>query len=196
MTICTIDWGAVFTALGVIAELLVAWVIYYEWEVGKLDRFLEDADKLADERNRIYRDYCGLALSGAQARSDAFTALIEQSSELQAACHQNIRLMSRIGARLPRTPFFKRTPLEWHVAAILWMILSSYVDKRREESGRTFAQTFLRYALLSIRQLLKQKRDRWMVRDPERTRKQDFEFSRQEMEAAVLMIRTSLKRKS
>lgn len=38
-------------------------MIYYEWEGGKLDRFLEDADKLADERNRIYRHYCSLALT-------------------------------------------------------------------------------------------------------------------------------------
>ncbi len=196
MIFCTIDWGAVFTALGVVAELLVAWVIYYEWEGGKLDRFLEDADKLADERNRIYEKYCSLTLSGSKARSDAFAVLIEENPDLQKASHQNIRLMSRIGARLPRTPFFKRTPLEWHVAAILWMILSSYVEKRREESGRTFAQTFLRYALLSIRQLLKQERERWMVRDPDRTRKQDFEFSRAEIEAAAQAIRASLKRRS
>jgi hypothetical protein len=54
---CVIDWEAVFTALGVVAELLVAGVIYYEWEGGKLDRFLEDVDKLAEERNCIYEHY-------------------------------------------------------------------------------------------------------------------------------------------
>jgi hypothetical protein len=36
VTIYTINWEAIFTTLGVIAELLVAWGICYEWEGGKL----------------------------------------------------------------------------------------------------------------------------------------------------------------
>jgi hypothetical protein len=197
MNLCSVDWSAILTALGVVAELLVAWVIYYEWEGGKLDRFLEDADKLADEREVIYEAYCGLTANSAKPRGIAFAALLQSGGnvKLNEACHKNIRLLSRIGARLPRTLFFKNTPLDWHVAAILWLIVGSYVEGRRDEAGPSYAERFLGYAQASTKRLLSQKRNIWTVRDPNRARSRDVVFTRDEMLDALKELRASLKRR-
>jgi hypothetical protein len=180
-----------------LAEFLVAWVIYYEWEAGRLDHFLDDADLLADDRDAIYKAYCGLPHSNAKSRSQAFKEHLESqgTQELLTHCHKNIRLLSRIGSRLPIIPWLKRTPVDWHVAALLWMILGPYVESRRAEAGPTYADNFLKYALASTDHLLSQERDTWTIRDPDRTRKQDVSFSRAEMKAMRNELKKRRKRK-
>lgn len=191
------DHETIVLGIGAIAELLVAWVIFYEWEGGRLDRFLEDADKLSDERHRIYTAYCGLEGATAKGRSDAFKQLLETpgNEKLVADCHENIRLLSRIGARLPKSWLLKKTPLEWHVAAILWMILGSYVEGRRKEAGATYANHFLAYALASTKELLGQERDEWTLRDPNQVRNKNVTFTRDELVAMTVELKKSLKRK-
>jgi len=183
--------------LSVLAELLVAWVIFYELEAGRLDSFLSDAGDLTDERNKIYKAFCGLPQPGpGKTRSVAFAEYLESSEDgcLLDACYKNIRLFNRIGARLPKLWSLRRTPLDWHVAAVMWMILGPYVDKRRDESGRSYAESFLMYALASTGRLLKQKnRLSWTVRDPDRARKQDVVFTRQEFVAAKADLKRRLR---
>ena len=184
-------------AVSAFAEFVVAWVIYYEWEGGRLDDFLADADRSVEDRHTIYETFCSLPQAGAKARSQAFKDFVELHGDkkLLDACHTNIRLLSRIGSRLPLIPWLKRTPLDWHVAALLWMILGPYVEGRRDEAGPTYADNFLRYALASTDHLLAQKRDTWTIRDPDRTRMQDVTFSRAEMKAMRIELKASLKRK-
>jgi hypothetical protein len=182
-------------ALSASAELLVAWVIYYEWEGGRLDEFLADADRLVQDRNNIYLAYCGLEISEEVTRESAFKKLLDSSDnkELLDSCHKNIRLLSRIGARLPKVWWLKRTPLDWHVAAILWFILGSYVEERRREFGPSYAEWFLRYALSSTNRLLSQKRNSWTLRDPDRSRRSDVSISRQELVKMKDNLKSSLK---
>jgi hypothetical protein len=175
------SYEAVFTACGVGAELLVAAVIWYEWEGGRLDQFLTDADQLASDRNAIYKAYCGLPRSDARAQSELFKELLEADSvgELLNHCHSNIRLLSRIGSRLPRVPWLRRTPLDWHIPVLMWVILAPYIEERRREAGPSYADNFLRYALASTKRLLKQERDTWTIRDPDRNRNLDVIITRQ-----------------
>ncbi len=185
-------------AISALAEFVVAWVIYYEWEGGRLDQFLADADLLVQDRHNIYGAFCGLPRSGSKPQNQVFKEYLESegSTELLDSCHKNIRLLSRIGARLPKVPWLKRTPLDWHVAAILWMILGPYVEDRRKESGPSYADTFLKYALASTKHLLAQKRETWTIRDPDRSRKQDVSFSREELLAMQKDLKLSRKRKN
>lgn len=183
--------------LSVLAELLVAWVIYYEWEGGRLDSFLADAERLVEDRRAIYIAFCGLPQSNLNPQNQMFKEHLESSGDknLLDACHKNIRLLSRIGARLPRIWWLRRTPVDWHVAAILWMILGPYIEERRKESGPTYADMFLVYALASTKRLLAQKRRTWTLRDPDRKRKQDVIFTRDEFLAMRKELKRSLMRK-
>jgi hypothetical protein len=192
MNLCVVDWEAVFSGLGVIAEVAVASVIFYEFESNRLDRFLEDADKLSEDRRLIYATYCELTEGSIAARSDTFATRIRSDQKLQNACDNNIRLMSRIGARLPHLFRFKRIPIEWHVAAATWIILASYVEGKRNEVGPTFAKHFIPYALASTKGLLKQKRETWVLRDP--NGKRDMTFTVQDMKSTREDLKRSLRR--
>ncbi len=184
-----------FVGLSVVAELLVAFVIWYEWEGGRLDNFLADADGLADERTEIYRAYCGLSDSTTPSMSERFKEKLEElnTQELRDACHKNIRLVSRMGSRLPRIWWMRKTPLDWHVPVMLWMILGPYVKERRKETSASYAQSFLEYAYVSSKRLLKQNRDTWVLRDPDRSRKRDVGISRDELIKLQADIKHSLK---
>jgi hypothetical protein len=186
----------IFLGASAFFEFLVAGVIFYEWEGGRLDRFLEDTDRLTIQRQRIYRAYCGLKDSGAKGRGDAFKRLLETpgNEELLEDCLENIRLLSRIGARLPKTWLIKKTPIEWHVAAILWTILSSFVEGKRKEVGPSYANNFLAYARVSTKELLGQKRNKWTLRDPDTVRRCDVIFTREEMSATEAELKESLER--
>jgi len=185
-------------AISALAEFVVAWVIYYEWEGGRLVQFLGEADLLVKDRHDIYFAFCGLPQPSSKPQNQGFKEYLELegNTELLDSCHKNIRLLSRIGARLPKVPWLKRTPLDWHVAAILWMILGPYVEDRRKESGPSYADTFLKYALASTKHLLAQKRDTWTIRDPDRSRRQDVSLSREELLAMQKELKLSRKRKN
>ena len=188
----------ILLALSAVAEFLVAGVIYFEWEGGRLDHFLEDVDLLAEDRRKIYKAFCGLPQTDPKSQSQILQEFLELGTdqELLGACDKNIRLLSRIGARLPSLRWLKRTPLDWHVAAILWIILGPYVEGRRKEAGPTYAYTFLKYALASTEHLLAQERDTWILRDPDRLRGRDVQFSREQLLAMKKQLTLSLKRKS
>jgi len=174
------SYDAIFTLCGVVAELIVAAVIWYEWEGGRLDLFLTDADQLADDRNAIYKAYCGLPQSDLRIRSERFKLLLDADTEgtILNPCHKNIRLLSRVGSRLPRVWWLRRTPLDWHIPVLMWVILAPYIEERRKEAGPSYADNFLRYALKSTGRLLKQKRDTWIIRDPDRARNQNVTITR------------------
>jgi hypothetical protein len=185
------------TGISAIAEVLVAWVIYYELEGGRLDQFLSDSDSYVEDRQRIYRAFCGLGDISLKEKREAFKELLERGEDekLRSSCHQVIRLVSRIGARLPRIWWLKRTPVDWHVAALLWIVLGPYVEERRQEAGPTYAESFVRYALASTKRLLAQRRDTWIIRDPDRTRREDVQYSRKDVLAIRKELKLSLKRK-
>ena len=168
----------VFAGISAVGEVLIAWVIFYEWEGGRLDHFLKDADSLLKERHRIYSAYCGLPESGSKPRNQLLKELIDEDEiphKLNDAAHKNIRLLSRIGARMPTrfTPSMRKTVLDWYVVVILWVMLGPYVMARRADAGRTYAHTFLVYALESVKHLLEQGQQTMTVRDPDRGRKKD-----------------------
>ena len=180
--------------LGVTAELLVAAVIYWEFESTRLDHFLESAETGKTERANIFEQYCGLPEDPSSPRNERFRLMLEDSrhKDLRDNCNDAIRLFSRVGARLPR--IMKRHPLDWHVVVFMWEILGPYVCDRRQKAGPTFAVTFLEYARRSTKHLLKQNRDVWFVVDPKRDRKCDVEISRTRLEQICEEITIELKR--
>ncbi len=190
------NYEATFTACGFVAEIIVAAVIWYEWEGGRLDQFLSDADLCAKDRNRIYKAYCGLPKSDLIAQNELFKKLLNTDEKLLDSCNKHIRLLSRIGSRLPRIPWLRRTPLDWHIPVLLWAILSPYIEDRRKESGPSYAENLLRYTLASTKRLLRQKRQTWELRDPDRMRNQNATITREQLEHFKKQLKSALKSRS
>jgi hypothetical protein len=133
-----------------------------------------------------------------KAQSQAFKEHLEMGNnhELRNACHKNIRLLSRIGARLPKLWWLRKTPLDWHVAVMLWVILGPYVEDRRRDFGPSYADSFVKYALASTKELLAQERNVWTLHDPDRVRKQDVCVTREDLIAMKKELDLSVKRRN
>jgi hypothetical protein len=188
------DWLSVVSAAG---EWAIAFVIYWEWEGSRLDHFLEDThlDARKTERKQIFSEYCGLDSSAERPRNERFRERIEQTEHenLREICDDNVRLFSRIGARLPLFPPLRNRVLDWHVVVFLWEILGPYVEQRRRAAGPAFAKSFLKYALASVNRLLKQKRNKWVIADPDLTRKHDVDVTRARLVQMQGELRAGLK---
>jgi len=184
-------------AASTLAELLVAWVIYCEFEGSRLDQFLADSDLFVKDREALYKSFCELSDLPLDDRRRAFKERLEsgKDGDLLKSCHQTIRLVSRIGARVPTVRWLRRTPIDWHVAALLWIVLGPYVQARRREAGPSYAESFLKYALASTKRLLSQKRDAWLIRDPDRSRKCDVRYAREDLLLIKEELRSEIKRK-
>lgn len=185
------DWLLLGSAIG---EFLIAFVIYWEWEGNRLDRFLEDAGDKNEERKKIFNEYCGLNCPEGKARNQAFKDMLSlmEHEQLREICNDNIRLFSRVGARLPLWPTLKNRVLDWHVVVFLWEILGPYVEERRRAAGPSFAVSFLGYALASVKRLLRQRRDEWVIVDPDLARKQNVSVTRNRLEQMREELQASL----
>jgi hypothetical protein len=185
------DWCLFVTAVG---EVAIAFVIFWEWEGSRLDQFLSDADNNIG-RKAIFKAYCGLDSKPETPRNVAFKELLEKPGkeieELRDSCDENIRLFSRVGARLPH--IWRRRALDWHVVVILWEILGPYVEERRREAGPTFAKSFLEYALASAKHLQEQDRGEWVIRDPDFSRKRNVTIDRARLVQMQKELKKSLK---
>jgi hypothetical protein len=170
----TCDWlrtlEVFLLALSAAGEIAIAFVIYWEWEGSRVDRFLEDADKENEDRQTIFAKYCELQPDSLdqRPRNERFREKIHEDQALKKVCDKNIRLFSRVGSRLPLWPALRNQVLDWHVVVFMWEILSPYVRERRKDAGRTFAQQFLEYALASAERLLEVqgKRKGWGIVHP------------------------------
>jgi len=175
--------GDFFLLISAIGEFAIAFVIYWEWEGNRLDRFLEDAADKNKERKKIFEAYCGLECGSSKARNQVFKEMLGSMdhSELRGLCDENVRRFSRIGARLPLLPCLRNRVLDWHVVVFLWEILGPYVEERRRTAGPSFAESFLEYALASVKRLLKQRRNKWVIIDPNVARKRNVEVTRERL---------------
>src|SRR5439155_935410 len=127
-----------------VGEWAIVFVIYWEWEGNRLDRFLEDADSRNTERKKIFAAYCNLENSNDKSRNQRFKELLEQkeNENLREICDADIRLFSRVGARLPFWPSLRNRALDWHVVVFVWEMLGPYVEERRCAAGPSFAKSF------------------------------------------------------
>jgi hypothetical protein len=189
------DWFVLVSALG---EFIIAFVIYWEWEGNRLDQFLADAGSENVKRKEIFKAYCGLELREGTPRNQMFKNILGSAErhELKDLCDENIRLFSRVGARLPIFPPLRNRALDWHVVVFLWEILGPYVEERRVAAGPSFAAPFLEYAFASVERLLRQKRNSWEIIDPDVIRNRNVTITREHLERMRDKLRRSLASRS
>jgi hypothetical protein len=166
------------TALSMIGEWGIVFVIYWELESNRLDRFLETAfsSEHSQARLDIYSAYCGLSPSVETSRNVAFRDLLGEKKDLRKQCDRELALLERIGNGLPCLPPFRRRALGWfpHSVIFLWEILSPYVQQRREASIPDWAGHFVHLASASLGEVQRQGKTELILRDPDRGRSRDI----------------------
>ena len=144
----------------VLAELLVAWVIYVEVEHGRRLAFLEKATRFEanEDRQKIYEAYLGLSAGpSVSARADSFRQLMATDPELKRVCDRQLALFNELGLTCRRS-LFRENPLVSllpHASIYLWVILRPYILKRRRDAGEWFAKPYLAFTLRCVEYTLK-----------------------------------------
>jgi hypothetical protein len=144
----------------VLAELLVAWVIYIEVDHSRRLAFLEKATRFEanEDRQRIYEAYLGLSADlSVTARADAFKQLMATDQDLKHACDRQLALFNELGLTC-RRKLFRENPLVsllTHASIYLWVILHPYIRKRRRDAGEWFAKPYLAFTLRCVEYTIK-----------------------------------------
>jgi len=156
-------------AISAVGECAIAFVILWEWEGSRVDHFIEDVGEkeIAEGRTEILRAYLNVQEGGGKRRNELFREEVEKPNnrKLRETCAENIRCLSRIGARMPWIRPLRRIVLDWHVVVWFWEILGPYVLQKRREVGSSYATAFMTYTLASLERLLKQQREEWVISD-------------------------------
>jgi hypothetical protein len=148
--------------LTVVAELVVAAVIYFELKQNRRQSFLEKVgQELANEDRRvIYEEYLTLGNSFAslQERSDAFMTRMEEYSRIKERCDRQITLFNDVGITVGGWSLFREPLVDIfpHASIYVWIILRPYILKRRLDAGRWFARPQLLFTLRCVNFVLRQ----------------------------------------
>jgi hypothetical protein len=159
--VCWLESQTLVSWLEVIAELLVAGVIYLEFEHGRLANFCQRTthDKMGPARATLYREFLEFSSCDLKVRSDKLKENIcaeaDDKEGLRTAADSQIALMNELG--LMATRWFAPNSSRWfafnknftnlfpHIPVFLWVTLRSYIVQRRKDSGPLFAMHLLRY---------------------------------------------------
>jgi hypothetical protein len=173
----------IIAVLTLLAEGSIAFVIWLEMESARLDRFFEYTlgRKRLESRGRIYKAFCALP----ERNSEKFYAFINEpdNSKLRDDCEEQLRLLQMVGGQLPWWPWFQRRVLNWfpHAIIFIWVILRTYVEKRREQIGwPKWADEVQTLAERAAGHLLKGMKGDLVLIDPARAR--DYRIRREELE--------------
>jgi hypothetical protein len=143
--------GEAFTVL---AELVVAAVIYVEVEQGRRDRFYEEAtnEVAAKDRALLYKAFGSLAASYPKpvvgsGLVDAFGHQVELDDTLRNAAEKQLFAFSQIG-RLDR----HWLAIDWfpQVALCLPVMLSGLINERRETRGQAYARPLTKLGVNAV----------------------------------------------
>jgi hypothetical protein len=176
----------------VVAELAVAAVIYAELGASRLQNFVERTTEpqANADRSDIYKAYLGLLkVSDFDEASKAFLKKLHEDACLKGKCDQQIAHFNALGIGIDQWLAQKDKIVEIfpHAAVMVWLILGPYIKQRREDSGSWFATPLLKFALASVRYVIRQN-----PRGSLRMRHPDGSFGLELTPANILQIKTDL----
>ncbi len=162
-------------ALGVIAELLVALVIYFEFQADLTYHALETiySPHVYKGRQELYVLFYSAAGTDEElsTRQENFKAKVLAETDHLKACDEQIAQFTKLGYLLRprwlrRWMFWTKGFRKWsgygpddmieflpHVIAPLGVMLLPYIKQRRSEKGRYYAKHFLGLAIACVRKL-------------------------------------------
>ena len=141
----------------VIAELVVAWVIYWELEHNRRARFMDAFFAKYQDRALIYEAFVGLSSSTLENRRVIFITEIQKSPSLRTRCDEQISHFSNLWQG--QSWFGRFVVKRWfpHVVVQMWIMLGPYVRHRSSTRGLWGDRYFVRFAKAAVSTL--QRRD-------------------------------------
>lgn len=169
MAWATVHWDAIIGILTVVAELIVALVIYFELRANRLYQALDTiyTHKVYTGRAVIYARFHSIANEGEclMDRQEKFRTAALADSKLASCCDEQIAQFTKLGYllrpnRLEQLIFGKwsygpRVLIEFcpHVIVPLAVMLLGYIEQRQREKGRFYAQHFIGLAITCVKTL-------------------------------------------
>jgi hypothetical protein len=166
----------------IVAEMLVAVVIYFEMEQSRRDHFLEKAttEHADHDRREIYGAFVeipGEMTLGERSRefinkmyaeelhpapSDGTASKGQGGITLKQRCDRQIALFNDLGVTISswysqRQPLVELFP---HAAVYIWIILGPYIIQRRRDTGEWLAKPLLRFTLECASFILEKNQER------------------------------------
>lgn len=146
------NWAEWATAFG---EAAIAYVILREMEDNRRDRFLAEAAKIQNYRNRgkLYSAFYNTGGQSTEEKARRFCDDIwKNDGALRRSCEQQIVLLNRLGQIRRHASLFKEdyVTLFPHAVVICWVVLEPYIAKRRKMTGDWWAMDFERLAGLCL----------------------------------------------
>jgi len=195
--------------LGFIGELLVALVIYWELKANREAEFLKAAFEKEEyvKREPLYRLFFNYTAGSWRERGDKLAEDLfqENNLDLKIMCGEQLWRLDSLGhvtrpnilRRIVPQIFWRQESASFFPHSILffWVMLRRHVILRRAMTGPWWAHNFLRYTTECTEYILRSKVPSVTLYDPDRVRKADIVFSRNELRKIKRELRSILKNK-
>jgi hypothetical protein len=159
--ICGVDWAILAAWAGVVAELVVALVIYWELRAGRTSRAFEALyDKgIYQGRENLYSAFLSTSADCLAEKQAKFLLKIRENKNLWEDCDSQIQQFAKLGYLLRRNWIWRLLPFcrsygpgeivesVSHVIAPLAVMLLPYIRLRRQHKGRHWAKHFVGLAV-------------------------------------------------
>jgi len=155
------SWGSIPEWFTIVAELVVAWVIYLEVEHSRQASYFEKATQAGANKDRgeIYEAFVKIGPESMplDERRKAFLDLIHSKPEIRKACDSQVRLINELGFTATRTLASKKdfVALFPHGPIFLWLLAGPYIEEREGDTGPWYARHLLVFTLHCIRYIRK-----------------------------------------
>lgn len=164
MTDCRVDWAIIAAWAGVVAELVVALVIYWELRAGRTSRAFEALynDDIYKGRQHLYNAFLSISTGDLVEKQATFLVKIREDKKLWENCDSQIQQFAKLGYLLRRNLIYRMLPLSRrygpheiiesvsHVIAPLAVRLLPYIQFRRLHKGRHWAKDFVGLAVACL----------------------------------------------
>ncbi len=124
------DYGHAWA--GVVAELVIACVIYYELEEERASRFLSEVlGKPFEDREEIYHEYITAGGQKLEERAENFRNKLWHNGKLRQKCDLQLAHFGRLHYMLRWSILHRNLLVQWfpHVPIRLWVMLSAYIKE-------------------------------------------------------------------
>jgi len=146
----------------VLAELVVAWVIYRELRLNRNAAFLEKATQFDanEDRRKIYQACFNspVVCSNIDEASKSFDEYASTNHDIRRRCEKQIALFNELGLVYRREFWLFRDRLVTvlpHAAVYLWIFCRPQIARRRKDTGWWYAQPMIGFTLESVKYVLK-----------------------------------------
>jgi len=149
LTWLTGDYGHAWA--GVVAELTIACVIYYELEEERASRFLSEVlGKPYEDREDIYHEYITAGGQTLEEKAENFRKKLWNNGKLRQKCDLQLAHFSRLHYMLRWSILHRNLLVQWfpHVPIRLWVMLSAYIKEVSPHRGEE--NEFMQIVLQSL----------------------------------------------